>query len=244
MKKPRTASRCFRVDEVARGCVKHQHCNREPGFFVIAIGKSFSFREDWHLDERVNPLVRQYQNTLDSVLKSNPRLHKCDVCCRHCGIRFLTHPRNAGRQDLRCPFGCREHHRKESARRRSTAYYRTPKGKREKKRRNGERSLENTGGGGEQEEQPCRVDSTPRQQPLAALPEDIQLRLDQLVLLPATVKTSPLLSYLRMVIRLIEGIRLSLRELRDMLLQAMRQHGMAYRTRTDYVLRFLHQHPP
>jgi hypothetical protein len=60
--------------------------------------------------------------------------------CRHCCIYFLTHPRNAIRNDLRCPFGCRQAHREESAKARSDEYYRSKAGKIKKKELNARRS--------------------------------------------------------------------------------------------------------
>jgi hypothetical protein len=53
--------------------------------------------------------------------------------CRHCRIIFLTHPRNASRDDIDCPFGCRQAHRKENSTKRSCEYYQTPEGKEKKK---------------------------------------------------------------------------------------------------------------
>lgn len=53
---------------------------------------------------------------------------------------FLTHPRNAGRRDLGCPFGCREAHRKQRSTERSVAYYATAEGKVKKKMQNGKRA--------------------------------------------------------------------------------------------------------
>ena len=78
---------------------------------------------------------------LDSVLRGDPGLQDCAVECCHCGIRFLTHPRNARRIDLRCPFGCRQHHRRQQANRRSRAYYQSEEGKAKKKELNQRRSL-------------------------------------------------------------------------------------------------------
>ena len=112
---------------------------REAGFFAIAIEKFFSFGADWHQDDRASPLVRHYQATLDSILQSHPELQGCVAYCADCGIRFLTHPRNAGRQNLRCPFGCRQHHRRQRSCQRSIAYYRTAAGKAKKKRLNARR---------------------------------------------------------------------------------------------------------
>lgn len=61
--------------------------------------------------------------------------------CKHCGIRFFTHPRNAGREDLGCPFGCREHHRRELSKERSRRHYQKPEAKTKKAFRNAQRSF-------------------------------------------------------------------------------------------------------
>ena len=74
----------------------------------------------------------EYYWLLRSVLRAKPDLRACRTRCRHCGIFFLTDPWNAGRHNLRCPFGCREAHRKEQSAQRSAAYYRDPNGKRKK----------------------------------------------------------------------------------------------------------------
>jgi hypothetical protein len=52
---------------------------------------------------------------------------------------FLTHPRNALRDDIYCPFGCREARRKRKSTERSTAYYQTPEGKIKKQQQNARR---------------------------------------------------------------------------------------------------------
>jgi hypothetical protein len=181
---------------------------------------------------------------LDSVLKFDPDLVRCVAWCVHCGIRFLTDPRCAGRRDLRCPFGCQEHHRRQRSNERSKAYYQTPSGKRKKERLNARR---------------CRcvdsVEELPQQDsdapsiashdtPPDAFAEHFELCLAGVVLRESTLANSPMLPYVRMVVRLIEGIELSLDELVQLLRQALRQHSMALRSRKDYVLGFLQQHPP
>ena len=55
---------------------------------------------------------------------------------------------------------------------------------------------------------------------------------------------SPMLPYVRMVVGLIEGVRFTAEELVDRLLRTMRQHSIVHRRRSDYILHFLHQHPP
>jgi hypothetical protein len=84
--------------------------------------------------------VGPYYVELRSVLRTHARLRSCLCRCRECRIFFLTHLRNAGRRDLRCPFGCRETHRKRNSTQRSVAYYRTAEGKEKKKLQNGKRS--------------------------------------------------------------------------------------------------------
>jgi hypothetical protein len=68
--------------------------------------------------------------------------------------------------------------------------------------------------------------------------------LEGVVLDESSVVESPVLPYVRMVVGLIEGVRVSLKQLRDWLCQALRQHSIARRRRPDYVLAFLNQHPP
>lgn len=80
-----------------------------------------------------------YYLVLRSVLRDKPWLRKCLARCRHCGIFFLADPRNAGRQDLGCPFGCSRAHRQKRSTLRSVAYYREPEGKIKKQALNARR---------------------------------------------------------------------------------------------------------
>ncbi len=242
-KKPRPASRSFRVDEVGRGCAKYDSdSNREPGFFVIAVEKFFSFRADWHQDHRANPLIRQYQTALDAVVESDSELLGCVTHCRHCGIRFLAHPRNAGRPNLGCPFGCRRHHRRQRASERSAAHYRTAAGKRKKKRLNGRRGA--CPAVCEPRPEPSQPPTAPPPQPPDELSVPVELRFDGVILDESSLLQSPMLRYVRMIVSLIEGFQLSCQELVTLLRRAMRQHSLAFLSRRDYVRRFLHQHPP
>jgi hypothetical protein len=83
--------------------------------------------------------VLSYYVVLRSVLRFKPWLRKCLARCRHCGVFFLTDPRNAGRQDLGCPFGCSRAHRQRQSTRRSIAYYQEPEGKVKKQALNARR---------------------------------------------------------------------------------------------------------
>jgi hypothetical protein len=212
----------------------------------MALEKVFSFRPDWHQDNRANPLVRQYRTELESVLEAHPRLRPCLKRCAHCGIEFLTDPRNVGRTDLRCPFGCRLHHGRRCSTERSTAYYRTASGRRKKKRLNGRRSSRPPAvapADGPTVDPPVPRIPPP---PSAELDEDSDhaLRLEGVVLRASSLSKSPLLPYARMLVRLIDGIEWDPREFLELLREAVRQRGFARRNRRDYVLSFLHQHPP
>jgi hypothetical protein len=244
-KKPRPASRSIRVEEVGRGCVyNHRDYNREPGFFVIAIERFFSLRADWQQDDRARPLVRQYQTALDSVLQSHPGLRGCVAYCTGCGIRFLTHPRNAGRRNLRCPFGCRQHHRRQRSCQRSTAYYQTAAGKAKKKRLNARRQGNQVLPTAQPQSDFDPRGTSPNKPIGLPLPETAELRLEGVVLDESSLAKSPILPYVRMVVSLIEGVEFTCREVIHLLRQAMRQHSIGARRRIDYLLGFLHQHPP
>lgn len=208
-------SRHRSVDRVGQGHVKqHQHYKRDPGFVIVQIQAHFHFRPDWYHQGEACALVKQYYVVLRSVLRRRPDLRRCLRRCRHCRIFFVTHPRNAGRSDLRCPFGCREAHRKRRSTERSVAYYATAEGKAKKKMQNGKRVL-----GG------ARADANP---PVPEAPEF----------------SAGIVGYVATVASLIEGRRVSEAEMLQRLVRAMRQHSMVRRRRMDYVVAQLRKHGP
>ena len=227
---------------------------------MIAIGNFFSDQVDWHQDSRVSPLVRQYQTSLGSRLESDGKLACCIKHCLHCGIRFLTVPQNAGREDLRCPFGCAKRHRAQQSNKRVNAYRQTECGKRKKDALNARRYR---GSPSTACESPCEASANTKPfscepadpanspfaenatQPLPAeLSVAIELDLDGVALDESLVVNSPMLPYVRTLIWIIDRIRLSQVEVIEWLRQVLRQRSMVYRPRRDYVLCFLHQHPP
>lgn len=254
-RKPRPTSGSFRVREVERGYAKNDpHYNREPGFLAIAVEKVFSFRENWHQDDRARAVVQQYFLALDSALASHPEIRRCVVRCADCGIRFLTYPQNANRRDLRCPFGCRDHHRRECANRRSAVYCRTAKGKADKRQRNARRNrCEDTVAESPQQDIPHQEPAVAKPpadgRPVDSPPVDelsvtVRLRVEGVVLDESSVANSSMLPYVRMVIRVLEGVRLTGEELVDLLRRTLRQRSIDDRPRIDKILSFLHQHPP
>ena len=208
-------SRHRSVDRVGQGHVKqYQHYKRDPGFVIVQIQTHFHFRVDWYRQGEACALVKQYYVVLRSVLRSRPDLRRCLSRCRHCRIFFLSDVCNAGRSDLRCPFGCREAHRKRRSTERSVAYYATAEGKAKKKMQNGKRAQ-----GG------VRADANP---PVTGSLE-----------FPAGM-----VGYIAMVASLIESRPVSEAEIVQSLVRAMRQHSMARRRRMDYVVAQLQRNGP
>ena len=163
----------------------------------------------------------EYYVLLRSVLRAKPHLRACLTRCRHCRIFLLTHPRNAGRHNLRCPFGCREAHRKQRSTQRSIAYYRDPTGKKKKSDLNQRRAVQAPA---------VRPQTDP---PRVSVPK------------PRPAKWNPaMVEHVRMVTSLIEGRRVSRRQVLAMLERVLRQHTMSRRRKIDQTVAWLNEQPP
>jgi hypothetical protein len=174
----------------------------------------------------VAALVLEYYMVLRSVLRAKPQLRRCRTRCPHCRIFFLTHPCNLKqRGKVRCPFGCRAEHRRREALRRSSAYYSDPDGKEIKKKINQRRCR-----------LPARAASPPTSPPPRPKRSAAKVR---------SVKPTPLmLQHVRMVVGLIEGRRVSRRQVRLVLAKILRQHTLTRRKRIDHAVLWLHKQPP
>ena len=128
----------------------------------------------------------------------------------------MTHPRNAGRSDLRCPFGCRQSHRLASSTIRSIQYYQTPEGKKKKQQQNGRRT-----------EKTCSDALEPE-----AVSNDIA-GLDAIGL-----------QYLQTVLSLLEKRLVGRQEIVLLLRKKMRQHSIGKSLPGDYTLRDEDKKPP
>lgn len=188
-------------------------------------------------------------------MQSHPELCGCVVACADCEIRFLTHPRNAGRRSLRCPFGCRQRHRRQRSCQRSTAYYRTAAGKTKKKRLNGRRRGRPAPPAAQPQaaSSPPQADTRQADHSCAAVPAlpvsepspaTAEMQREDVVLDEARVVDSPMLPYVRMVLSLIEGVELTCCEVVHRLRQTLRQHSIGAGRGVGYLLGFLHRHPP
>jgi hypothetical protein len=172
--------------------------------------------------------VLRYYFALRSALRGRPHLRRCLVRCRHCGIFFLADPRNAGRTDLGCPFGCSEAHRKAASSARSTAYYRTKSGRQKKKALNERRK--GRAPEGRRPEAAEATTSPEGESPVSGAEE--------------TGFDAVIVDHVVLVVRLVEGFAVSREEVLGMLRRPLRQHRMSGERRIDYVLRWLAEHPP
>jgi len=151
------------------------------------------------------------------VLKERPRLRKCLKRCRHCGILFFTHPRNAGRADLGCPFGCREVHRRNSAIKRSIEYYKSPEGKIKKQHLNARRNA------------PSLSVSSPDEKIILSCEYGVD---------------TTIIFHIRLTTSLIEGRAVGLKEVIGMIDNILRQHSIDKRKKVPYLGSGHHNKPP
>lgn len=164
--------------------------------------------------------MKQYYVVLRSVLRTRAEVRPWMTRCRECRIFFLTHPRNAGRRDLRCPFGCRDAHRKRRSTERSSEYYNTAEGKTKKKLQNGKRR--------QSERRPGQAIGLDGPEPGR----------------DGNRCDAGIVDYVQMQTSLIEGRPVSRQEILEMLDQSMRQHRIVGRRRMDYVLAYFKENAP
>lgn len=188
-------------------------------------------------------------------MQSKVELRRCLKRCRHCRIYFITDPRNAAREDLLCPFGCREaHYRRESMRRSKEFYRKHPD---EKRRQNANRSRKFNSAsvrapdqqgpsgqgldGSENSAQQQKASGTNRPKS-----EDRSAPQCPPLLAQALPKANDpqIAKYARVLVSLIEGRQVSLEELWEALLKFLRQRRMARRSKLEHTLAWLKAAPP
>jgi hypothetical protein len=177
-------------------------------------------------------LVLEYYVVLRSVLATKAHLRRCRTRCPDCGIFFLTHPCNLHqRGQIRCPFGCRAEHRRREAIGRSRAYYSGQKGKEMKKKLNQRR---------------CRLPArAPGQEPVPTRPASRRAKRRKTAAQVRSAKPSPVMvQHVRMVVSLIEGRRVSRRQVLLWRTKILRQHTLTRRPRMDHAVLWLHKQPP
>ena len=165
--------------------------------------------------------MRLYYAVIRSTLRAHPHLRPLLKRCKHCRIYFFTGPQNARRQDLRCPFGCREACRRRSSIQRSVAYYRKHKDR--KAELNRRRYLLSGKAAAQARREAKRASG-------AEAPADVG------------VSASKIVKHVRLLVRLIEGRPVSLEEVLEMLRRNRRQHSICRERRMDYIVRRINDH--
>jgi hypothetical protein len=74
--------------------------------------------------------------------------------------------------------------------------------------------------------------------------EPLPLNLDGFVLEESTLISSRVLPYVRMLVSVLEGKAISRKQLIGALRTRIRQRSIRRLSRREYVLHYLHQHPP
>lgn len=151
-------------------------------------------------------IVAQYYWAIRSALKNKPEIKKYLKNCPHCQILFFSHPRNTKRDDIRCPFGCRDAISKKKSTERSTEYNRSKSGKDKKNERNKRRNKSE--------------DSSPSSS--QKIKSEDQDETDHSTMI-----------HIQIVIRYIDGFLVSWDGIKS-LITYLRQHSMEFRKKLDY----------
>jgi hypothetical protein len=178
----------------------------------------------------------------------------CLARCRHCGIYFPTHRRNAGRRDLGCLFGCRDAHRRRASTQRSVAYYQADPDKksRQNAKRRGRAAAQIKAaaiGGGQGSGQGVEPETSTKPEPAPAHSE-CQAAGPMFPCPPDLAAALPkaadpiLMEHIRVVLSLIEERPVSVEEIWEMLVQFLRQHTMVRRRKIDQAVSWLNEEPP
>ena len=205
------------------------------------LGERFTFLLDWYHRGGARNRALRYYLVLRGALRDRPDLRAYLVRCRHCRIFFLCGPRNRGREDLGCPFGCADAHRREQSAKRCTAYYQTPAGKVKRARLNARRRKT---GGPRNEARVASVESGSEESPSLAAPGSKESEAAPGPRPEAMHFSLSIIEHVRGVTSLIEGVDVSREEVLSMLENVVRQHSILKGGRRAYVLHWLAEHSP
>jgi hypothetical protein len=163
--------------------------------------------ERWYLAERVKPHYNAYLLALNTELESHEEYWNLAKHCFTCGIKFLCDPRNKGRHDLCCPYGCRGVRKRRKGNERSMRYYQSYDGKQNKKDLNARAYLL----------------GLKKPKPPPVYREKFRFR-------------HSFLLYLRKIILLLDRKLMGFKEIEELLLKKIRQRGIALKSREAYLV--------
>ena len=158
--------------------------------------------------EAARASVKRYFTALRTVRDLYPESRRRLVRCAECGIHFFTDVRNAGRTDLRCPFGCRRERRRQLGAMRSFRHYRRKHGRELKTALNGKRRRA--------ARQPIALEAPPEP---PRRPEDLG---------------PDMIAYIQLLTGIIERRAVSRAEAMALIAWVLRQRSFGERRRTGY----------
>lgn len=94
------------------------------------------WEKDWYKKKDVREYVSAYYVKIRNIIQTTESRYWELTRCVDCEIYLITSCSNRGREDIRCPFGCRECNKKATSNKRSRAYYKTIAGKKKKQKQN------------------------------------------------------------------------------------------------------------
>ena len=192
-------------------------------------------------------LAGGYYVILRSILRAFPHSCLCRKQCRLCGIFFLTHRRNQAREDVACPFGCREAHQKQQSNERSAAYYRDHPEKKRAQNQKRYRVASKPPSSGEPEITESNGEKEKASvQPIVqgeGLPQTSECPSELESALPEASNPA-LMECLQVVIQSIEKRSISLEAIWEALLHFWRQHSIGKIPLVDQILSWMIRNPP
>ena len=161
---------------------------------------------EWRRSDAARSVVLAYCLELRAALRAIPRACRYLRRCAVCRLFFMVDPRNAWRDCVCCPYGCRTVRDRQRSNERVRAYYRTDAGKRKKRALNRARSLRAA---------PARRSETPSP--------------------PAEDELAPeVVTHVQVVISLFEGRRVARDEIISLLERILRQRHIGGRPSRGY----------
>lgn len=102
------------------------------------MGESCNTKPKWYTKKIIAGTYQLYTDLIEQVVAADYTLFI--TLCPQCQSLFTTKTCNQQRDDIYCPFGCRQMKKKAKARERSKKYYGSSKGRKNKKRHNRSRN--------------------------------------------------------------------------------------------------------
>lgn len=158
--------------------------------------------DSWRESEAARACVLAYCLGLRAALRMHPRARRYLRRCALCRLFFLADYRNAGREHVCCPYGCRPMWQRQCSDERVAKYYDKPEGREKKRALNRRRNRQGAS---------AKPKPTPKPEPMPPPPPDEDV-------------SSEIITHLQFVVGLFEERRVGRDEIVTLLRRIWRQH--------------------